>query len=186
MLWVSLAVHWSLGLLSYKECCRAPGTCYLPLSICVEVPGKAGDCADSGTLNLGGCWGRIISFFLLVSFHALSNSFQCLGRLFSCLFLSPPVIKISGRVLLLWCGDQDRKPVTVLLRFILKNWFPWHQEWWIWKKKKRLFSKQVWGSPFYDWQLLSKFWWFYMNYFTVVIEVVMRNTYVCVVVGEGG
>lgn len=54
------------------------------------------------------------------------------------------------------------------------------------KKKKRLFSKQVWGSPFYDWQLLSKFWWFYMNYFTVVIEVVMRNTYVCVVVGEGG
>lgn len=69
--------------------------------------------------------------------------------------------------------------------FILKNWFPWHQEWWIWKKQ-RLFSKQVWGSPFYDWQLLSKFWWFYMNYFTAVIEVVMRNTYVCVVVGEGG
>ena len=49
--------------------------------------------------------------------------------------------------------------------------------------KKSVFSQQVWRSPFYDWQLLSKFWWFYLKDFTPVLGIVMRNTYGYAVVG---
>ena len=120
MLWVSLAVHRSLGLFSCKELCELQEhvTCHFP-SACkstgrqvtmLTLEHRTMGAAEEGSRGSSGSFSWFGSVSFLCS-PALSNSFHCLGLLFSCFLpftASHQNLRVRFSVVMWWPRKESR------------------------------------------------------------------------------